>query len=171
MPDHVWSLMQIPCGALGLVACGGQLRQIYFKADAGRVFEAVHEHYPDAVQACGPLLERAVSQIDEYFAGVRSLFDLPHDVSMFTPFALRVYRELNKIPCGQVVTYGELAVRAGSPGAARAVGGVMAKNPYPLIVPCHRVVASSGALGGYSGGVGVESKIWLIEFEKSFCGR
>ena len=82
----------------------------------------------------------------------------------FTDFQLRVLEETLKIPFGKVRTYSWIAKRVGSPGAARAVGSVLRKNPYPLFIPCHRVVKSDGTLGRYSGGKGVKRK--LIEFEK-----
>lgn len=82
----------------------------------------------------------------------------------FTDFQLRVLEEILKIPFAKVRTYSWIAKRAGFPGAARAVGSVLRKNPYPLLIPCHRVVKSDGVLGRYSGGKGVKRK--LIEFEK-----
>ena len=83
-----------------------------------------------------------------------------------TPFARDVLAALQQVPAGATVSYGELAARAGHPGAARAVGRVMAGNPLPLVVPCHRVVGANGALTGYSGAAGVATKKWLLEFEK-----
>jgi methylated-DNA-[protein]-cysteine S-methyltransferase len=82
----------------------------------------------------------------------------------FTDFQLRVLEETLRIPFGRVRAYSWIAKRVGSPGAARAVGSVLRKNPYPLFIPCHRVVKSDGTLGRYSGGKGVKRK--LIEFEK-----
>lgn len=81
------------------------------------------------------------------------------------PFHRKVYKALCKVPAGQTITYAELAKRAGSPGAARAVGTAMAKNPFPVIIPCHRVVAGNGKLGGYSGRGGVATKRQLLEME------
>lgn len=81
------------------------------------------------------------------------------------PFHRRVYKALCKIPAGKTVTYAELARLAGSPGAARAVGQAMAKNPYPVKIPCHRVVASNGGLGGYSGRGGLTAKRKLLKQE------
>lgn len=81
------------------------------------------------------------------------------------PFHRKVYMALCKVPPGKVVTYAELARRAGSPRAARAVGTAMAKNPWPVIIPCHRVVAGNGKLGGYSGRGGVATKRQLLELE------
>jgi len=82
-----------------------------------------------------------------------------------------VLQQLQQVPYASTVSYGELAVLAGSPHAARAVGRVMAGNPWPLIVPCHRVVASNGSLGGYSGGEGVPTKQWLLDFERRVAGH
>lgn len=81
------------------------------------------------------------------------------------PFHRKVYTALCEIPAGKTITYAELARRAGSPGAARAVGQAMAKNPFPIIIPCHRVVAGNGKLGGYSGRGGVATKRALLELE------
>lgn len=81
------------------------------------------------------------------------------------PFHRKVYRALCKVPAGKTVTYAELARRAGSPGAARAVGTAMAKNPWPVIIPCHRVVAGNGKLGGYSGRGGLVTKRALLALE------
>jgi methylated-DNA-[protein]-cysteine S-methyltransferase len=104
-------------------------------------------------------------QIAEYLAGKRRRFDLPIDYSLADRFALRVLRALAEIGYGETTSYGALATRAGSPGAARAVGAVMRKNPLPLIVPCHRVLAAGGALGGFTGGL--EIKRQLLELESS----
>lgn len=82
----------------------------------------------------------------------------------FTDFQLRVFEETLKIPFGEVRSYGWIASSLGSPAAARAVGSALSKNPYPLLIPCHRVVKSDGALGRYSGGKLAKKK--LIEFEK-----
>lgn len=99
----------------------------------------------------GPL-ERALSEIDEYFRGHRRRFDLPLDLDPLSPFARRVLEATAAIPYGEVVTYGELARSAGRPGAARAVGSALGSNPVPILVPCHRVVAAGGELGGFSAG-------------------
>lgn len=93
--------------------------------------------------------------------------DLPLDLTRISPFAQRVHETLLKfVPAGRTISYGQLALLAGRPGAARAVGSIMAKNPWPLLVPCHRVVGSTGALTGYSGG-GVEVKRTLLQLESA----
>ena len=111
-----------------------------------------------------PLIERLAEQIEAYLAGTRSDFDLPLDLEQGTPFQRRVWQALREIPYGRTITYGELARRVGAPGASRAVGSANGRNPFPLIIPCHRVVAAGGKLGGYSGG-GPEVKQRLLEHE------
>jgi len=96
--------------------------------------------------------EAIAVKIDEWCAGHRSTLDLPVDLSGCSPFQRRVLETLaREVAYGETVSYGELAEMAGSPGAARAVGRAMATNPIPLVIPCHRVVAAGGRLGGYGG--------------------
>lgn len=109
----------------------------------------------------GSLAERAGKQLTEYFNGERTDFDLPLEITG-TPFQKRVLEELAKVPFGQTVTYGELAARAGNPRAYRAVGGVMRRNPLPIVIPCHRVLACSG-LGGFTGGLDLKEMLLGIE--------
>ncbi len=95
----------------------------------------------------------AREQLREYFAGTRRVFTVPVDWrAVESPFRRRVLQACARVPAGATVTYGELARAVGSPGAARAVGGAMATNPVPIIVPCHRVCATTG-LGGFTGGL------------------
>ncbi|WP_415853065.1 methylated-DNA--[protein]-cysteine S-methyltransferase, partial [Streptomyces albus] len=109
-------------------------------------------------------LARAADELDRYFAGVRSPFTVALDWSLTGGFAERVLRELARhVPYGTTVGYQDLAVRAGDPGAARAVGAAMGANPLPVVVPCHRVLESSGAIGGFSGGL--ETKRALLAME------
>lgn len=104
-----------------------------------------------------------VRQLEAYFAGRLTVFDLPlHQVG--TEFQRRVWAELVRIPYGQTISYGELARRLGQPGAARAVGLANGRNPIGIIVPCHRVIGATGALTGYGGGT--ERKRQLLELEQ-----
>ncbi len=107
----------------------------------------------------------ALQQIVEYLAGQRHAFNLPLDWTTSKPFQKKVLARALAIPFGQVATYGELARELGSIAASRAVGGAMARNPIPIIIPCHRVVASDGRLTGYSAAEGVCTKQWLLELE------
>lgn len=103
-------------------------------------------------------------QLEEYFAGRREVFELPLDWSHASGFQRRVLEELfAEIGFGSTISYGRLAARVGQPDASRAVGIAMATNPIPLVVPCHRVLASGGQLGGFGGGL--EMKRWLLTHE------
>ena len=113
-----------------------------------------------------PVLSLAAAQLDEYFAGVRTQFDLPIELRG-TEFQLEVWQALETIPYGETLSYGELADRVGRPGAARAVGGAVGANPLPIVIPCHRVMGANGAITGYSGGDGVSTKRRLLELENS----
>lgn len=114
-----------------------------------------------------PHLLLAQKELRQYFSGELRNFTVKVDFSRWQGFAARVYAALRAVPYGETVTYGELARRAGQPAAARAVGGLMAKNPLPIILPCHRVIAATGALTGYSGGAGIATKIFLLNHEKA----
>jgi O-6-methylguanine DNA methyltransferase len=108
-------------------------------------------------------LDETRRELDDYFAGKRTAFDLELDLRGVSGFSLDVLNELAKVPYGQTATYGELADRAGNPRAARAVGMVMNRNPIPIVLPCHRIVGSSGQLVGYGGGL--ERKELLLRLE------
>jgi methylated-DNA-[protein]-cysteine S-methyltransferase len=102
-------------------------------------------------------------ELDEYFAGHRKEFDLPIDWSILRGFTLKVLRETARIDFGELRSYAEVATAAGSPRAVRAAGNALGANPMPVVVPCHRVVRTGGALGGYTGGV--ERKEFLLHLE------
>ncbi len=112
-------------------------------------------------------VRQALKQLQEYFTGQRRDFDLPLDWPHLKPTTAAVLTALMTVGYGETVTYAELALRSGTGVPARAIGSIMAANPWPIVVPCRRVVAADG-LGGYSGGErgrGVETKRWLLENE------
>ncbi len=109
-----------------------------------------------------PVLDRIESQLTEYFAGDRVTFDLPIEMPG-SEFQGRVWSELRRIPYGETISYRELATRVGSPQAPRAVGRANGSNRLAVIVPCHRVIAAGGGLGGYGGGL--PAKRWLLDLE------
>jgi methylated-DNA-[protein]-cysteine S-methyltransferase len=111
----------------------------------------------------GRAFTRAVRQLGEWFEGRRQVFDLPLELHG-TEWQRRVWDVLLEIPFGETMTYGEVAGRAGRLGAARAVGSAVGRNPVAIVVPCHRVVAAGGALGGFSGGL--DNKRWLLAHER-----
>jgi methylated-DNA-[protein]-cysteine S-methyltransferase len=118
----------------------------------------------DAVWAEDPAAFVPIAvQLDEYFAGVRRSFDLPIRFGAGSPFQRRVWEELLRIEPGETVTYAELAALVGAPGAARAVGGAVARNPISIVVPCHRVVGAGSAITGYAGGVDRKRALLALE--------
>jgi len=111
------------------------------------------------------LLVDSMQQIREYLLGQRKVFSMPLDLQGRTAFTLQVLEACRNIPYGQVCSYGELALRVGHPKAARAAGSVMASNPIPLVIPCHRVVGSEGGLHGFGAPGGLDTKAWLLQME------
>ncbi len=111
-------------------------------------------------------LTEPMHQLAAYLAGDLQEFTLPLDLSGMTAFQQLVLNLTTQIPYGQTCTYKEIAIRAGKPNAGRAVGRVEATNPIPLVIPCHRVLGSDGALHGYGGPGGVELKAWLLQLER-----
>jgi methylated-DNA-[protein]-cysteine S-methyltransferase len=124
-----------------------------------RGIEAEEAHPPDA-------LTTAVAALQRYFTGVPTEFAaVPLDFTGIAAFPRRLYAEMRKLRWGETLTYGELAARVGTPGAAQAVGRAMGANPLPVIIPCHRVLASHGKLGGFSAPGGGRTKLRLLEME------
>lgn len=110
-----------------------------------------------------PVGSKVIRSIETYFKNGQGDFSgYKFDLDGMTPFQRSVLEAISKIPAGETMTYGEVAAAAGKPGAARAVGNVMAHNPIPLMLPCHRVVASNG-LGGFTGGLEVKRKLLKLE--------
>jgi methylated-DNA-[protein]-cysteine S-methyltransferase len=121
---------------------------------------------PDTIADIDPsdhaVLALAVEQLGEYFAGTRTEFALPLDPAG-TDFQRDVWHELERIPFGETITYGEQAARLGDKNKSRAVGAANGKNPIPIVVPCHRVVGANGHLTGFAGGL--DTKAWLLDHE------
>lgn len=157
-------------GSVTLVAGGAGLREVRLDPDPGS--RSGPDPGPDAARGTpatprsgsSDLLDRAAAQLTEWLAGRRRGFDLPLDLEGRTPFRRGVLEALLAVPHGTVVSYGELAGRVGRPGAARAVGGACAANPLLIVVPCHRVIAGDGGLGGFRAGLPL--KRWLLELER-----
>ncbi|MEI6736177.1 MAG: methylated-DNA--[protein]-cysteine S-methyltransferase [Actinomycetes bacterium] len=120
-----------------------------------------HERVRATTTSVSPLVKRAVKQLEQYFAGSRRQFDVDLHVGG-TDFQVDVWLALAAIPFGTIATYQDIAREVGVPNGYRAVGNANAKNPFPIVVPCHRVVAKSG-LGGYAGGLDVKRALLLLE--------
>ena len=151
------TVMDSPVGPLTLVASDGVLSGLYMDEQRHRPAEEIFGHRDDSI--CPDVIEQLIA----YFEGDLKDFDVP--LAMHgTEFQRRVWTELTRIPYGETTTYGELAERLGRPTAARAVGLANGKNPISIIVPCHRVIGSTGSLTGYGGGL--PRKRYLLAFEK-----
>lgn len=160
--SRVHTVVDSPVGPLHLVARDGVLCRLSMQGQ---------RHAPDPAEPGGrgdSALPEARAQLAAYFAGDLRAFDLPLHLEG-TPFQRRVWAALCEIPYGQTVSYGELAARVGSPGASRAVGLANGRNPIAIVVPCHRVIAADGTLGGYGGGL--ERKRHLLDLEQVTTGQ
>jgi methylated-DNA-[protein]-cysteine S-methyltransferase len=154
--SEVYTTMACPLGELLLTAADGQLTGLFMPGE-------------DVVPPVGAVRDTAAfaairRQMEEYFAGRRSAFDLPV-APPGTPFQQRVWDELQRIGYGETITYAELAARIGRPTAVRAAGAANGANPVSIVIPCHRVIGSNGSLTGYSGGL--ESKRFLLDLERT----
>jgi methylated-DNA-[protein]-cysteine S-methyltransferase len=153
-----YSTLRTPQGKLLLVARETELIGLYFdecahvpSSRAGWILNPRH-----------PVLKNAAEQLQEYFEGKRTAFTLPLAFSG-TDFQERVWRAIARIPHGETISYGELAQRAGNPGAVRAAGTNTGRNPIGIIIPCHRVMGKGGGIGGFAGGLAW--KRYLLELE------
>jgi methylated-DNA-[protein]-cysteine S-methyltransferase len=145
--------MDTPVGQLVLESDGDVLIGIWLPSQATTTRGDGHD--------APPVLKDTVTQLEEYFAGERTEFDVPMELDG-TPFQKDVWTELTRIPYGKTISYGELARRVGRPKGPRAVGQANGKNPIPIIVPCHRVLASTG-IGGYGGGLPMKRTLLAVE--------
>ncbi len=162
--DVAYRTIDSPVGPLLLAATGSGLVRVAYQREG---FDAV---LTSLASALGPRvllapqrLEPAARQLEEYFAGTRTRFDLPLDHALSAGFRQQVHCYLPRIAYGATQSYGEVAAALGNPRAVRAVGSACATNPLPVIVPCHRVLRSDGGLGGYLGGTA--AKTTLLELE------
>lgn len=147
-----------PLGPMLLAASATGLRGAWF---VGQRHGPAEVPWPE--DAGHPVLREAAGQLADWFAGRRTRFDLPLDLRAGTPFQRSVWNALLAIPRGGTTSYAELARRLGRPQAARAIGAAVGRNPVSIVVPCHRVLGSGGALTGYAGGL--ERKTALLRLE------
>ena len=161
--DLGFDVVDSPVGELLVAASDRGLASIWFDPDPDADLERLARIAGPRVLRSPRAVDVARRELDEYFAGRRRAFDLPLDLRALPPFTVAVLRELARVPYGETTTYGALAERVGRPRAARAVGTVMNRNRIPIVLPCHRVVGSSGDLVGYAGGL--DRKVRLLELE------
>lgn len=136
-----------------------------FPYDKQRFILKFHiDHFAEGGNATTELVK---SQLLEYLAGTRKKFDMPIDWSVFKEFQRKALRATFEIPYGETKTYKQVAEAVGSPNGSRAVGRAEATNMIPLVIPCHRVLGSDGSLHGYGSGIGLATKEWLLDHERS----
>jgi len=158
--DEAERIVETPIGKLALRSDGQALTALSWVGTGSASGTADR---PD-----DPVLDAAEQQLAQWFAGRLAEFSIPV-APVGTPFQRRVWAAMQKVPFGAVVTYGALASTVGS--AARGIGQACARNPIPIIIPCHRVIGSGrAALGGYSGGEGLATKRWLLDHEQRHAG-
>lgn len=158
MSTHHMISMTSPIGRLDVVADETAIVEIRFEGEPDRPDDAVLVEPGDH-----PVLDRAVAQLEEYFAGTRTAFDLPL-APHGTAFQQQAWEALRRIPYGETISYGQQALMLGDRNKSRAVGAANGKNPIPIVVPCHRVVGSTGHLTGFAGGL--DTKAWLLDHER-----
>lgn len=154
--------VQSPFGTLFLVASDRGLTGIYRKKQRFAISKLGSASTPNQDKH----LRQATTELAEYFAGRRKVFTVKLDLEG-TPFQKQVWTQLSKIPYGQTCSYKDIAIGIENKNAVRAVGSANGKNPICIIVPCHRVIAHDGSLGGYSGGL--KMKTTLLEIERQHC--
>ncbi|HEY3957851.1 MAG TPA: methylated-DNA--[protein]-cysteine S-methyltransferase [Streptosporangiaceae bacterium] len=162
--DVAYRSIDTPVGPLLLAATGqGLVRVAYASEDHERVLTQLASRVSPRVLHAPARLDTAAQEIDEYFAGRRTRFDLPLDMRLATGFRREVLVQLPSIGYGHTASYAAMAAAAGRPRAFRAAGTACATNPLPVVVPCHRVVKSDGSLGLYAGGVAAKRTLLTLE--------
>ena len=163
--DVAYTTLDSPVGPLLAAATERGVVTIAFGADerGDQVLRGLAAKVSPRVLKAPGRLEPLRRQLDEYFESSRREFDLPLDRSLIGPFARRVLERTAAIPYGQFSEYNRVAAEAGSPRASRAAGNALARNPIPIVIPCHRVLRAGGGLGGYGGGL--DRKRMLLELE------
>ena len=151
-------------GAFGFVARDNRLVETFLPRRKTNILRELKDRWPDAVEA-PHLLRPFQREVIDYFAGRRRRFKVQIDLSELPLFRQAVLEACRRIPYGQTASYADLARAVGKPGAARAVGGAMAHNPLPLVIPCHRVLRSDGSLGGFSSTEGTGEKEHMLRLE------
>lgn len=167
-----WTLFDTAIGSCGLAWNDSGLTWLQLpEEDDDATCARLHTKTGDAGEMATPKtmpswVKDAVARVREHLAGKpQDLTRIPLDVTRVTPLTAKIYRAAQAVPAGRTATYGELAGIVGSPGAARAVGRAMATNPWPVIVPCHRVVSAGGGTGGFSAYGGLVTKERMLQLE------
>jgi methylated-DNA-[protein]-cysteine S-methyltransferase len=161
--DVAYATMDSPVGELLVAATQSGVVYVGFDGESESSLAELSRRLTPRVLRLPRRLDEARRELDEYFTGRRRSFDLPLDKSLMGSFSTTVLERTSLIPYGEVMAYADVAREIGAPLAARAVGNALGANPIPVIVPCHRVVRSGGALGGYGGGLGRKRRLLELE--------
>jgi methylated-DNA-[protein]-cysteine S-methyltransferase len=166
--DTGFSLFETPIGACGIAWSPTGIIGLHLP-ETGRIvaLRNLQRRFPGAEEGEPPAeIARAIARIAAFLGGAKDAFaDIALDDRNLGDFDRGVYRETRAIPAGSTATYGEIAVRLGDAGQARAVGQALGRNPWPIVVPCHRVTAADGRMGGFSAPGGTATKLKLLEIE------
>jgi methylated-DNA-[protein]-cysteine S-methyltransferase len=165
LADVSYAFEPSPVGELLVAVTPRGLIRIAYGAEerSDSVLEELARRVSPRVLEAPAALDEVRRELDEYFGGKRTGFDVPVDWRLHDGFSRRVLRATARIPYGHLLTYAQVAAKAGSPRGSRAAGNALGSNRIPIVVPCHRVVRTGGALGGYTGGV--ERKEYLLDLE------
>jgi methylated-DNA-[protein]-cysteine S-methyltransferase len=170
-----YCVFSTPIGACAVAWGGNVLTAVQLpEGDEDAARARMRRRAPNAPESDDPpqFVQAAVAGIRALLGGERrDLANVPVDMDQLSGFAREVYAVARTIPPGETMTYGEIAARLGDPGAARAVGEAMGQNPFPIVVPCHRVLAAGGKLGGFSAHGGAATKLRLLEIEGAAIGE
>jgi methylated-DNA-[protein]-cysteine S-methyltransferase len=164
--DVSYAVIDSPVGRLVAAGTPRGLARLAYVDDSGgldAVLDTLAARLSPRILEAPARLDPVARELDEYFAGRRTAFDLPVDWALVAPFGRRVLRATAAIPFGATASYAEVAASAGSPRGSRAAGNALGANPVPIVVPCHRVLRSGGALGGYTGGLHRKEALLRIE--------
>jgi methylated-DNA-[protein]-cysteine S-methyltransferase len=166
-PIPEYGVFKSPIGPIWVAVMRGKMIALDFTAKSEAAFRReLEERHSGSAAKNDAAVRPVIRQLKEYFSGKRKKFDLPLDISGLTRFQEKVLKAAQSIPYGETRSYGWLAKRGGSPRAARAVGQVMARNPIPIVIPCHRVIGSNGGLCGFAGelrALDLKSKLLAVE--------
>ena len=165
LADVAYAVEPSPVGDLLVASTPRGLVRIAYNAQESmdKALEELARRISPRVLEAPAALDEVRRELDEYFAGKRTSFDLPIDWRLHDGFGRRVLRATARIPYGELLTYAQVAAKAGSPRGYRAAGNALGSNRMPIVVPCHRVIATGGKIGGYTGGL--ERKEYLLELE------
>ena len=152
-----------PIGRVLVAATPTGLVRVSFRRSEAAFTAELRDRLRQPVVKSPAHLRPVADQLEAYFGGGRRAFDVPIDLSRLTTFQRRVLQATRGVRAGEVVSYADIARRIGQPRASRAVGQALGHNPVPIVIPCHRVVASDGSLGGYTGGLTIKKRLLSIE--------